>query len=153
ETVPGNQVRVTSANGKVLLTGEVSDSIALATVLAVAGQFAPEAIINSLSVRASQQVLLEVRFLEAARSAAADLGVNWRAFSKTPGNFSGTTGLSAPATPTLATPGVPGSVVSPPVLGSIAALTPDIISTSVPFGSFVANVINDGHFQADIVIQ
>ena len=144
EGIPGNQIRVTSVNGKVLLTGSVPDSVALATAVAVAGQFAPDAVINSLSVRASQQVLLEVRFLEAARSAAADLGVNWRAFSKTPGNFSGTTGLIAPATPTLATPGVPSS---------IAALAPEIMSTSVPFGSFVANVINDGHFNADIVIQ
>src|SRR5262249_30875583 len=95
-------------------------------------------------VRASQQVLLEVRFLEAARSAQADLGVNWRGFSTTPGNFSGTTGLNAPATPTLATPGVSSS---------IAALAPGLLSSAVPFGSFVANVVNDGHFNADIVIQ
>jgi len=145
EGIPGNQIRATSINGKVLLTGVVSDSVALATALAVAGQFAPDAVINSLSVRASQQVLLEVRFLEAARSAQADLGVSWSGFSKTPGNFSGTTGLIAPATPTLATPGVPGS---------IAALDPTkLLSGAVPFGSFVANVINDGHTNVDIVIQ
>jgi pilus assembly protein CpaC len=144
ESIPGNQIRATSVNGKVLLTGIVPDSIALATALAVANQFAPDAVINSLSVRASQQVLLEVRFLEAARSAATDLGVNWRAFSGKAGNFSGTTGLVAPATPTLATPGVPGS---------IAALAPDIISSSVPFGSFVASLVNNNHLGVDVVIQ
>jgi pilus assembly protein CpaC len=144
ESVPGNQIRATSVNGKVLLTGVVPDSVALATALAVANQFAPEAVINSLSVRASQQVLLEVRFLEAARSAVRDLGVNWRMFSAQAGNFSGTTGLVAPATPTLATPGVPGS---------IAALAPDIIANSVPFGSFVASLVNNNHLSADVVIQ
>jgi pilus assembly protein CpaC len=144
ESVPGGQIRASSVNGKVLLTGIVPDSIALATALAIANQFAPDAVINSLSVRASQQVLLEVRFLEAARSAATDLGVNWRAFSGQAGNFSGTTGLVAPATPTLATPGVPGS---------IAALAPDILSNSVPFGSFVASLVNNNHLTVDVVIQ
>jgi pilus assembly protein CpaC len=143
ESVPGNQIRATSVNGKVLLTGLVPDSIALATALAVANQFAPDAVINSLSVRASQQVLLEVRFLEAARSAIRDLGVNWRALSNS-GNFSGTTGLVTAATPTIAAPGFPGSV---------AAVAPDIIATSAPFGSFVAKVINSGNFSADIIIQ
>jgi pilus assembly protein CpaC len=144
ESIPGNQIRATSVNGKVLLTGTVADSLALQTALAVAGQFAPDAVINSLAVRASQQVLLEVRFLEAARSAVRDLGVNWRVFSAQPGNFSGTTGLVAPATPTLAAPGVPGS---------IAALAPDIIAGSVPFGSFVASLVNNNHLTADVVIQ
>jgi pilus assembly protein CpaC len=153
ESVPGNQIRVTSVNGKVLLTGIVPDSLALQTALAVAGQFAPDAVINSLSVRASQQVLLEVRFLEAARSAMRDLGVNWRMFSADPGNFSGTTGLVSRATPTFATPGVPGSALPPPVLGSIATVAPDIIGTSVPFGSFVASLINNNHLTADVIIQ
>jgi pilus assembly protein CpaC len=153
ESIPGNQIRATSVNGKVLLTGVVRDSVALATTLAVASQFAPDAVINSLEVRSSQQVLLEVRFLEAARSAVRDLGVNWRMFSAQAGNFSGTTGLATAATPTLATPGVPGSAVPPPVLGSIAAVAPRIIANSEPFGSFVASLINNNHLTADVVIQ
>jgi len=143
ESVPGNQIRATSVNGKVLLTGVVPDSIALSTALAIADQFAPEAVINSLSVRASQQVLLEVRFVEATRAAVRDLGVNWRAFSGS-GNFSGTTGLVTAATPTVAAPNFPGSV---------AAVLPEIIANSAPFGSFVASIINNNDFTADIIIQ
>jgi pilus assembly protein CpaC len=145
EALPGNQIRATSVNGKVLLTGTVADSIALATTLAVASQFAPDAVINSLEVRSSQQVLLEVRFLEAARSAVRDLGVNWRMFDGQ-SNFSGTTGLNTFTNP-IATVARPGAV------GPAAALAPDILASSLPFGSFVASLINDKGFTADVVIQ
>jgi pilus assembly protein CpaC len=145
EALPGNQIRATSVNGKVLLTGTVADSIALATTLAVASQFAPDAVINSLEVRSSQQVLLEVRFLEAARSAVRDLGVNWRMFDGQ-SNFSGTTGLNTFTNP-LATEARPGAV------GPAADLAPGILASSLPFGSFVASLINDKGFTADVVIQ
>jgi pilus assembly protein CpaC len=46
-------------------------------------------VVNDLKVRGSQQVMLEVRFLEASRSAAKDLGVRWGSQGK---NFSGRTG-------------------------------------------------------------
>jgi pilus assembly protein CpaC len=146
EGLPGNQIRVTSVNGKVLLTGMVTDSLALSTALAVAGQFAPDAVINSLGVRASQQVLLEVRFLEAARSAAGDVGVDWRMFSKGAGNFSGTTGLNTFTTP------IP-TVAAPGAANAAAAVIPDILNTSLPFGSFVARVINTNDVTADVIIQ
>ena len=71
-----------AANGRILLTGVVPDVIAQSRALAIAEQFAPEAVTNSLSVRSSQQVMLEVRFIEVDRSAARDLGVNWSASGK-----------------------------------------------------------------------
>jgi pilus assembly protein CpaC len=70
-----------SANGRVLLSGNAPDGIVLDGILTVARQFGPD-IINSIQVAQPQQVMLEVRFVEAARSAGRDLGVQWNMFNK-----------------------------------------------------------------------
>ena len=44
--------------------------------MTIARQFAPE-IINSVQVLQPQQVMLEVRFVEASRKAGRELGVQW----------------------------------------------------------------------------
>jgi pilus assembly protein CpaC len=75
--VPGGEITVTSVNGKVLLTGTVPDTPALSRALAIAEQVAPGAVTNAMSVRGSQQVQLEVRFIEATRDSERDLGVDW----------------------------------------------------------------------------
>jgi pilus assembly protein CpaC len=78
---PQAKVRVSTANGRVLLSGNAPDGIALDGILSVARQFGPD-IINSIQVAQPQQVMLEVRFVEAARSAGRDLGVQWNMFNK-----------------------------------------------------------------------
>lgn len=75
KSLPGSQVKVASVNGKIMLTGMVSDAIALEKAVAIAEQYAPDAVNNSLTVAGSQQVLLEVRFVEASREASRNLGV------------------------------------------------------------------------------
>jgi pilus assembly protein CpaC len=57
-----------------LLTGEVSTTAAAAHAKALALKFAPDAVTSALTVRASQQVILEVRVLEAGRTALQDVG-------------------------------------------------------------------------------
>src|SRR5262245_20285266 len=59
--VPGSDLTVTSVNGKVLLTGTVPDTPSLSRAMAIAEQVAPGAVTNAMSVRGSQQVLLEVK--------------------------------------------------------------------------------------------
>lgn len=78
---------------------------------------------NGLTVRAAQQVLLEVRFVEADRRAARDLGLAWN--SRT-GRFIGLTGL---------VPGVGG-----------------LPSGAIPFGQFVARLLDTGN-TADVIIE
>jgi pilus assembly protein CpaC len=80
--------RVTSANGRTVLSGSVADAVAASKAVTLARQYGPE-VVNDLKVRGSQQVMLEVRFLEASRSAAKDLAVNSN-FTST--NLSGRTG-------------------------------------------------------------
>jgi pilus assembly protein CpaC len=80
--VPNSKIQATEVNGKVLLTGTVSDTVAMSRAMAIAEQVAPNAVTNAMTVRGSQQVLLEVRFIEASRDSARDLGVQWDVLGK-----------------------------------------------------------------------
>jgi pilus assembly protein CpaC len=91
--------------------------------------------VNSLVVRAPQQVLLEVRFVEAVRTAERDLGLSWDTGAN---RFRGLTG----AAPVPITPGL---------LTSRALLT-GFPSSSVPFGTFVARLLDNGT-QADLIVE
>src|SRR5262245_60570960 len=64
ENIPSSGISVSSVGNKILLSGTVRDSVSLSKALAIAEQTAPQAVTNALSVRGSQQVLLEVRFVE-----------------------------------------------------------------------------------------
>ncbi len=75
--VPNSEIVVTSVNGKVLLTGTVPDTPSVSRAVAIAEQVAPGGVTNALTVRGSQQVLLEVRFIEATRNSERDVGVSW----------------------------------------------------------------------------
>lgn len=81
-SVPGAKVKVASVNGRLMLNGTVPDAPALTKVLNLANQFAPGAVSNALSVGSPQQVMLEVRFIEANRTAGRELGVRWDVVGK-----------------------------------------------------------------------
>ena len=66
-SVPNGQLTVSLVNGRIRLAGTVPDGLALKTALDVAGQFSSDPLINTLRVTDAQQVMLQVRFLEAKR--------------------------------------------------------------------------------------
>lgn len=74
--LPNARIRVSSINGRIELTGTAPDAPSVERALTIARQFGPN-VINSLTITQSQQVMLEVRFIEASRNAGRDLGVNW----------------------------------------------------------------------------
>jgi pilus assembly protein CpaC len=79
---PGEPIRVRNLGETILLTGEVSSTGVQDKAEKIAGQFAPEAVISRLTVKSSQQVILEVRVLEASRNALQDMGVNLDVFNE-----------------------------------------------------------------------
>jgi pilus assembly protein CpaC len=88
-------IKVSSANGQVVLSGEASDAVAATRAVEVAtgvvsGKDSP--VINAMKVAPSQQVMLKVRFLEVDRNAGRDLGVNLFGLNK---NGLGVSGLGA----------------------------------------------------------
>jgi pilus assembly protein CpaC len=126
--VPGSNIVVSSVGGKLLLTGTVRDSTSLSRALAIAEQVAPQGVTNALSVRGSQQVLLEVRFVEANRDSSRALGVGWEVLGSDIKAFSGALALSGGA----------------PLFG--------LPTNSAPFGAAIARLLDNGT-KADVIVQ
>ncbi len=144
---PGNKLRVSSANGRILLSGTVTDGMVLDQALQVAKQFVPE-VINSVEVLQPQQVMLEVRFVEASRQAGRELGVQWNVTPR-PGHaesFISNIGDQTSASRLPTQPFFPdrpiSSLASP--TGASQAAAGIIGSATSPFGFIAANMIAKG---------
>src|SRR5712671_665789 len=103
-------IRVSAAEGQVVLSGMAADAVAAERAMSIATGIVPKGgvVVNAMNVAGPQQVMLEVRFLEVARTAGRELGVNLYAGN---GNLTqvGNSGAGAPNVPLAArTPqGVP----------------------------------------------
>jgi len=157
----GRGIRVVARGGQVMLTGMAADTVVADRALTVAKGLAPEAVVvNSMEVAPPQQVMLEVRFLEVARTAGRELGVNM--FGLTPGVRGFTTGLqplgaspvnnippgSAPAANVTCGNAGQCQVSQPPgtspvsVFSTVGTLLG--ATTTGPFGTILANIFNNG---------
>src|SRR6266478_8370541 len=87
-------IRVSAAEGQVVLSGTATDAVAAERAMAIATGTVPKGgvVVNAMNVAAPQQVMLEVRFLEVNRTAGRDLGVNLYAANANGTNV-GNTGL------------------------------------------------------------
>ena len=75
----GGGIKVSSINGRIMLSGTSPDAVTLDKAVQIASQFGPDPI-NTVQVMQPQQIELEVRFIEVDRNAGRDLGVQWNAF-------------------------------------------------------------------------
>ncbi|WP_202350156.1 type II and III secretion system protein family protein [Mesorhizobium sp. 113-1-2] len=79
-SVPDAKIKVGSANGRVVLSGEADDAVAADKASKIASRFSGnEEVINSVNISSSQQVQLNVRFVEINRQAGQDLGAKYSA--------------------------------------------------------------------------
>ena len=74
--LPADHIVVTGLGTGLLLSGEASSIIAAARAQAIAERYAPKRVTSELVVAASQQIMLEVRILEANRLAMKEFGIN-----------------------------------------------------------------------------
>ncbi|MER9293188.1 type II and III secretion system protein family protein [Mesorhizobium sp. M0510] len=137
QVAPKSRIEVGSVNGRVRLGGHVKDGATLAAIMAVAQQYGPDAVINSVIVDDSQQVNLEVRVLEAKRNTGRDLGVSIRSR-----NGDGTTRTGT---------GIAAVDEDNVVLGP-GGLVSGLLSTSSPFGALITRVI-DSNIKVDLIIE
>ncbi len=72
--LPGEGVKVQTLGEGLLLTGTVSSNSVATRAKAMADKFAPDGATSALLVSASQEVVLEVRVMEATRSSLQDAG-------------------------------------------------------------------------------
>jgi pilus assembly protein CpaC len=143
--IAGRGIRVSSVNGRILLSGTVPDAVTLDKAVVVARQFVPD-VINTAQVLRAQQVMLEVRFIEADRQASRELGVQWNMFgSGAVANVGNQVGASQlPVT-------TPGSFTSQAPVGGLnvvpgsatisSAVAAGVLSGTAPFGFLVGNLI------------
>ena len=87
ELIPGEQIGARISNDAVVLTGVVSNGPAVDRAVQLAKSYAGDKVINMMSVGASQQVMLEVRFSEINRQTGKQIG-----FSGFTGSDGGTFG-------------------------------------------------------------
>jgi pilus assembly protein CpaC len=116
--VPGSDIRVDSANGRLILSGTARDAVAAEKAKNIADRFSgEEKVINSVNVSSSQQVQLNVRFVEISRQAGHDLGTKFHA-SYNAGAGGGVSFNSDPA----ASSGVPaGTIIGTLLSGGFSA--------------------------------
>src|ERR1051325_3959551 len=122
---PHARFRVPSVNGRIMLAGAAPNAMMVDQAMTVAKQFGAD-VINAVKVSAPQQVMLEVRFVEASRSAGRELGVNWQVFG---------TALASGATGVGAAVGVTG-----------------LLSGAAPFGTILGSMLGNG-VKADVLVK
>jgi pilus assembly protein CpaC len=122
---PHARFRVSSVNGRIMVGGTAPDAVTVDKAMTLAKQFGAD-VINSVKVNAPQQVMLEVRFIEASRSAGRELGVNWQVVQEN--LLNGASGIGA------------------------AVGTGGLISGAAPFGSVVGRLLGNG-VKADALID
>jgi len=156
---PGARFNVTSVNGRILMTGTSPDAPTVDRAVQLARQFGPD-VINSVSVLQPQQVVLEVRFVEATRQASRELGVQWNVFNN---NLIANIGNKAPASqlPVINSGG--GNFTQPGVTsggpnvssGSVTISPVDVagvLSGAAPFGAVVGKMIKGG-LEVDAIVS
>jgi pilus assembly protein CpaC len=137
-------IRVSAVEGQVVLSGMAADAVAAERAMAIATGTVPKGgvVVNAMNVAGPQQVMLEVRFLEVARSAGRELGVNLYAGN---GNLT-QVGNSGTAGAPIARQNAQGV----PILGTASGL----IGAATPFGNLLTNVLktNNGT-SVDLLLQ
>ena len=147
----GGGIKVSSINGRILLSGTSPDAATLDKAVQIAGQFGPDPI-NTVQVMQPQQIELEVRFIEVDRNAGRDLGVQWNAFGN---SVLANTGSGLPASrlpitqpngsfqqPAIAGTGVGGPNVTASALPISPVVAAGVLSGAAPFGFLVGQLTN-----------
>lgn len=162
---PGSKIRATSVNGRIMLSGAVHDATTVDKAVTLARQFGPD-IINTMSVLSPQQVMLEVRFIEANRQAGRELGVQWNptaANGRLMGNIGSRQSADRlPITGTNATPGADawkqpgvtagGPNILPGQLPISQIVAAGVLSGAAPFGFLIGKLITNG-LSVDVLIN
>ena len=113
--LPKSNVKATTSNGRVVLKGKANGAVAAAKAREIAKKFDPE-LVDTVKIEGSQQVKLEVRFIEARRNKGKELSIRTRVNRNTSSSVSTATG------------------------GAFAQL----LSGSIPYGQFVTNIFENG---------
>jgi pilus assembly protein CpaC len=157
----GGGIKVSSIDGRIMLSGTSPDAVTLDKAVTIAKQFAPD-IINTVQVLQPQQIMLEVRFIEASRQAGQELGVQWNVFGN---RFLANVGNQVPASqlpitaangsfqqPALAGSGVGGANIPPAAATMSPIVAAGVLSGASPFGFLIGRLVG-GQFPIDVELN
>ena len=136
--LPHSSLNVSLVNGRIRIGGVLADGMALRTALDIVEQFTSEPVINTIRVSNSQQVMLQVRFLEARRDAGRDLGIGWKGANTNNPGYQGESDIPYIAGVDQQYPGF--------------AIGGNLASSAIPFGTFIANILSSG-ITADVIVK
>jgi pilus assembly protein CpaC len=91
--LPNESITAVNFGGGLLLRGDVSTLRVAARAEELAQHYAPKAVSSEIKVRAAEQVMVEVRIIEANRSALKDIGVDLNAHNVSHFNLNSGTGI------------------------------------------------------------
>lgn len=131
ENLPHAEIEPIAVNGGIVLNGTVLDASDVEKAVAIARRYAPDDITNALQVAGPQQVMLEVRFVEASRTASRELGMSTR--------------IKGPSAT-----GNTGDQFSDAASGILQ--TTALLSGGAPFGTMIARVL-EGGTNVDLMIR
>lgn len=148
---PYAKLKVTAVNGRIMLSGTAPDAPTVDRAVTIAKQFGPE-VINTVEVLQPQQVMLEVRFIEATRQASRELGLQWNKFGDhSLANIgSRQSDNRLPITNTGINPfKQPGVTAGGPNVGATAltispTVAAGVLSGTAPFGFMIARLVAGG---------
>jgi len=104
---PDEPIQVRNLGEGLMLTGNISSSVVRTGAEKLAEKYAPDAVISRMMINNVQQVVLEVRIMEASRNALQDVGMNFNVMNE---SFAvaigqGLVGVSPPGTQITTTGG------------------------------------------------
>jgi pilus assembly protein CpaC len=139
--VTGGGIRVSSVNGRIMLSGTSGDAATLDRAMTIARQFGPAGIdpINAVEVLQPQQIELDVRFIEVDRRAGRDLGVQWNAFGN---SVLANTGSNLPASQLPITQ--PNGAFQQPAYSGSGIGGPNVAASGLPISPIVAGGVLSG---------
>jgi pilus assembly protein CpaC len=98
--LPSEHITAANFAGGILLSGNASTTAAALRAQEIAERYAPKAVSSTIKVANNQQIMVEVRFIEASRTSLKDVGFNFNATSPTNNfGFSSGTGLAGSQPP------------------------------------------------------
>jgi pilus assembly protein CpaC len=134
--ITGHNIKVSSANGRIVLSGTAPDATTLDRAIMIARQFSPD-IINTVEVTAPQQVMLEVRFIEASRQAGRELGFQWNVFGR---GGKGTANIGSRQSPSV----LPIQAPTNSGVAAVGEVAAGVLSGASPFGFVLGRMIANG---------
>lgn len=111
--IPGQNIKVTSVNNDIVLSGDVANPMMASRATDIAKRFTSgnEGIVNLMSVQAEQQVTLKVKIIEASKATLKELGLE--------SNFTANSSLGDLAGSSFTTNAATGLTKNPLGIGSV----------------------------------